>query len=122
MIHLAKRYKLFIVLPWILLIASCFPSVEEEILTQPSESERPEGLAQANTQFPMPGQLVSQVDGSQIDIYSSPSISSDSPHYGLNGDRVTVTDRFQTNGDTWYSVEFTSGATGWVPSSSISFR
>ncbi len=62
-------------------------------------------------------QLVGGAAGSQVDVYSSPSYSARSPHYGLVGDRVTVLNSAQgDDGRTWLQIQFQSGAVGWVSS------
>ena len=56
----------------------------------------------------------------EIDVYSSPSYSASSPHYGLAGDRITVLDSAQgEDGGSWLRVQFESGATGWVSADSV---
>lgn len=55
--------------------------------------------------------------GGQVNIYAAPSSQSNSPHYGLDGDRVTASRQTQDNeGSLWYFVQFASGAAGWVRS------
>lgn len=69
----------------------------------------------------VPAVLQATEVGSKINIRSSPSTESSSPHYGLSGDKVEV--QRQTKGKdgyTWYYVKFPrSGATGWVRSDLI---
>ena len=57
--------------------------------------------------------LGGEEDG-RINVYSSPSYRSYSPHYGVPGDVVRLLDRRQ--GGRWVYVQFVSGAEGWVPS------
>jgi hypothetical protein len=82
--------------------------------TTPSISSKSEVPA-SSTGFPISAQLIGQTSGSRVNIRSAPSTRSDSPHYGLVGDRITALQ--QTKGDDgniWYFVQFSSGATGWV--------
>lgn len=66
---------------------------------------------------PQSPQLIGGAAGSQVDVYSQPSSSASSPHYGLVGDRITVLNSAQgDDGRTWLQVRFESGAVGWVSS------
>lgn len=66
---------------------------------------------------PQAPQLVGGGAGTQVDVYSEPSYSANSPHYGLVGDRITVLNSAQgDDGRTWLQVQFASGAVGWVSS------
>lgn len=59
--------------------------------------------------------LLEGIAGGQIRVYSQPTTRSDSPHYGVTGDRVTVTREMEgTDGELWLYVRFASGAEGWV--------
>ena len=58
--------------------------------------------------------------GTQVNVYSAPSSDSNSPHYGLGGDRITILNSTQgKDGRTWYQVRFASGASGWVSADSV---
>ncbi len=58
--------------------------------------------------------------GTQVNVYAAPSSDSNSPHYGLGGDRITILDSTQgKDGRTWYQVRFASGASGWVRGDSV---
>ena len=58
--------------------------------------------------------------GTQVNVYAAPSSDSNSPHYGLGGDRVTILNSTQgKDGRTWYQVQFASGASGWVSADSV---
>ncbi len=71
--------------------------------------------APKSVQFPRSGRIAGQSPGSRVNVRSAPSTRSDSPHYGLVGDRVTALKQSQgEDGKTWYFVQFSSGATGWV--------
>jgi tetratricopeptide (TPR) repeat protein len=107
--------------------------------TQPSSSSMPQASSQIRSKLSSPKIVTSlsnsiepnrltsrplsqeiflrSPSGERVDIYAQPSVSSTSPHYGLNGDRVTALEQIQSkNGDTWYFVRFPSGADGWVRS------
>ncbi|MEL6353822.1 MAG: protein kinase [Cyanobacteria bacterium J06627_28] len=52
----------------------------------------------------------------QIDVYARPTFNSESPHYGVSGDRVLATNtQVDSNGLPWVFIRFDSGAEGWVP-------
>ena len=58
--------------------------------------------------------------GTQVNVYAAPSSDSNSPHYGLGGDRITILNSIQgKDGRTWYQVQFASGASGWVSADSV---
>jgi Bacterial SH3 domain len=74
------------------------------------------------TRPPQAAVLTASDPSQQINVYSQPSFQSDSPHYGLAGDRITLLS--ETTGDDgylWYYVRFESGAEGWVRSDFVSF-
>lgn len=65
--------------------------------------------------FAYPAQLTGNTPGSRVNVRTRPTVNSPAQHYGLVGDRVDI--RKQTpgqDGHTWYYVEFTSGAQGWI--------
>jgi serine/threonine-protein kinase len=65
--------------------------------------------------FPRAAQITGQSPGSRVNVRSAPSTRSNAPHYGLVGDRVTALDQTQgDDGATWYFIQFSSGATGWI--------
>ncbi|CAA9212370.1 hypothetical protein AVDCRST_MAG92-158 [uncultured Coleofasciculus sp.] len=69
-----------------------------------------------------PAVLVGQETGSRVNVRVIPSTRSDSPHYGLVGDRVEVIRQTEgRDGFTWYYVEFSSGARGWIRSDFVRF-
>ena len=79
--------------------------------------------AQPPPEEPSPSspQLAGSAPGQSISVFAEPSAQSNSPHYGLSGDRVTILNQAQgDDGSTWYQVQFESGAVGWVPSSAMS--
>jgi hypothetical protein len=60
--------------------------------------------------------------GAQVNVYSAPSASADSPSYGLVGDHVVIVNSAQgDDGLTWYQVRFESGTVGWISPESIVF-
>lgn len=62
-----------------------------------------------------PAVLVGQETGSRVNVRTSPSTRADVLHYGLVGDRVEVIEQKEgRDGYTWYCVQFSSGATGWI--------
>ncbi|MBP0013394.1 MAG: SH3 domain-containing protein [Roseofilum sp. SBFL] len=64
--------------------------------------------------------ILSGMPSRQIDIYAQPTTRSNSPHYGLGGDRVKSLEQVEgDDGYTWYFVRFPSDATGWVRSDFI---
>jgi Bacterial SH3 domain len=74
------------------------------------------------SEFPTSGVLSGAVPGSQVNVRSAPSTQADTPHYGLVGDRVLVLDSAQdASGYVWYSVQFESGASGWVREDFVQF-
>jgi len=89
-------------------------STSTQLNPAPSTSLEPNRL----TSRPLPEEIfLTSPSGERVDIYAQPSVRSTSPHYGLNGDRVTALEQIQSeNGDTWYLVRFPSGADGWVRS------
>jgi serine/threonine protein kinase, bacterial len=77
-------------------------------------SQVPPPIAESPS-FPQVAQLAGQTPGSRVNVRSAPSTRADTPHYGLVGDRVSVLDQAQgDDGRIWYSVQFPSGATGWI--------
>lgn len=58
---------------------------------------------------------------SEINVRSQPSLESDSPHYGVVGDKVQVVRETRgSDGDTWYFVKFDeTDVEGWVRSDFI---
>jgi serine/threonine protein kinase, bacterial len=65
--------------------------------------------------FARPAVLTGTQPGSRVNVRSSPSTQSASPHYGVVGDRVEVLRSIKGNDSyTWYYVQFKSGAEGWV--------
>ncbi|MGG6269766.1 protein kinase domain-containing protein [Leptolyngbya sp. AN03gr2] len=59
--------------------------------------------------------ILEGIAGGQVRVYSQPNTRSDSPQYGLTGDRVTVTREMEgSDGELWLFVRFPSGAEGWV--------
>jgi serine/threonine protein kinase, bacterial len=65
-----------------------------------------------------------QASGSrQIAVYENPSRQARSPHYGISGDAVYISEWVRTiEGQMWYRVRFqSSGAEGWVPEVALSF-
>ncbi|HEY9616573.1 MAG TPA: SH3 domain-containing protein [Microcoleaceae cyanobacterium] len=61
------------------------------------------------------GYLHTADPGSRVNVRSAPSTNANSPHYGIDGDRVQVFDSTRGgDGYTWYYIKFRSGATGWV--------
>lgn len=88
------------------------------VATQP-EVEEP---APSVPEFPTSGILSGSVPGSQVNVRSAPSLDADTPHYGLVGDSVVVLDSaVDRSGSVWYSVQFQSGATGWVREDFVRF-
>ena len=90
-------------------------------MAPPSEVQPPE-VQPPKEPLPAYAQLAGSAPGRSIWVFAEPSAQSDTPHYGLSGDRVALLDR--VNGDdglTWYQVEFESGAVGWVPSDFMYF-
>jgi ankyrin repeat protein len=80
-------------------------------------------VTKKDVKLPRSAQLKGQVFGSRVNIRSAPSTRSNSPHYGLVGDRVTAFQQAQgDDGYTWYFIEFPSGATGWVRSDFIEIQ
>lgn len=69
-----------------------------------------------------PAVLVGRVTGSRVNVRAYPSMEADSIHYGLVGDRVEVI-RLEEGegGNSWYYVEFSSGARGWIRSDFVRF-
>jgi SH3-like domain-containing protein len=68
-----------------------------------------------------PAVLVGERSGSRVNVRSSPTTQSSSPHYGLVGDYIEVLS--ETRGDdgyTWCYIRFSSGAEGWVRSDFVS--
>jgi serine/threonine protein kinase, bacterial len=66
------------------------------------------------------GMLVAASPDDRVNVYSEPTQQASSPHYGVSGDRVTLLS--QATGEDnylWYSVQFESGATGWVRSDGV---
>ena len=75
--------------------------------------------AQSSSTQPSSAQLVGGA-GTQVNVYAAPSSDSNSPHYGLGGDRITILNSTQgKDGRTWYQVRFASGASGWVSADSV---
>ncbi|NJP11601.1 MAG: SH3 domain-containing protein [Leptolyngbyaceae cyanobacterium RU_5_1] len=69
-----------------------------------------------------PAMLVANQSSARINVRSQPTTSSQSPHYGLAGDRVEVlrSTRGQ-DGYIWHYVQFNqSGAKGWVRADLVS--
>jgi uncharacterized protein YgiM (DUF1202 family) len=59
--------------------------------------------------------------GSPINVRSGAGTDSEVQDVAYGGDRIQITDREQgSDGQTWYKVEFESGASGWVRSDFIS--
>ena len=53
--------------------------------------------------------------GARINVRSAPTVQAASPHYGMDGDRVTVLKQTEgRDGYVWYYIRFRSGAEGWV--------
>ncbi|WP_416670483.1 protein kinase domain-containing protein [Egbenema bharatensis] len=78
-------------------------------------SQVPPPVPESPVSFPQTAQIIGQTSGSRVNVRSTPSTRANSPHYGLVGDRVTVLEQAQgDDGRTWYSVQFSSGATGWI--------
>jgi hypothetical protein len=72
--------------------------------------------------FAAPAVLVGKETGSRVNVRAYPSTRADSPHYGLVGDRVEVLKQTEgQDGYTWYYVEFSSGARGWIRADFIRF-
>lgn len=61
---------------------------------------------------------IQSAPGSQVNVRSEPSTTSQIRHHGLGGDRVNVLNQTSApDGFVWYFVEFpTSGARGWIRS------
>ncbi|MGI8934909.1 MAG: protein kinase domain-containing protein [Phormidesmis sp.] len=87
---------------------------------QPAPAPAPTQPAEPTpTPTPTP-QLEGGSPGDQVDVHSAPSSSSNSPHYGLVGDRVTVLNTAKgDDGRMWAQVQFASGARGWVSSDTV---
>ncbi len=106
--------------------ASSGSAAPPEPAPKPAPSQTPT-LEPAPSQPPAPEPAPSQTPqleggspGDQVDVYSEPSSSSNSPHYGLVGDRVTVLNTAQgDDGRLWSQVQFDSGARGWVSSDTV---
>ncbi|MEP0929716.1 MULTISPECIES: SH3 domain-containing protein [Cyanophyceae] len=64
---------------------------------------------------PQAAQLIASQPGSQINLRSQPTSSSDSKGYGLVGDPVMLLRSTKASDGTWYFVKFDqSGAEGWI--------
>ncbi len=64
---------------------------------------------------PQAAQLIASQPGSQINLRSRPTTSSDSNGYGLVGDSVMLLRSTTASDGTWYFVKFDqSGAEGWI--------
>lgn len=72
------------------------------------------GIGQA-VNPPQAAQLIASQPGSQINLRSQPTTSSDSKGYGLVGDPVMLLRSTTASDGTWYFVKFDqSGAEGWI--------
>jgi hypothetical protein len=71
------------------------------------------------------GKLIATDPSAQINVRTGPSTSYDSPHYGVVGDKVILTEsgRERDVQDIWYKVKFAgsgaSAAEGWIRSDFI---
>ena len=62
-----------------------------------------------NTSVTLTGQ-----GANRIDVYAQPSVTANSPHYGVPGDRVLSVEKTTNQAGSWNFVQFESGAEGWV--------
>lgn len=85
------------------------PSPSPSAIASPSPTPTP---SEPSVSYPV---ILEGIAGGQIRVYSQPTTRSDSPHYGVTGDRVTVTREMEgSDGALWLYVRFPSGAEGWV--------
>lgn len=110
--------------------ASPLPS--SQVSSSPITADRPASRSPDPSPITTPTQSAREGDisipitltgspGSQINVYSQPSTQSNSPSYGVPGDRVIVTRQVQVaDRSIWYYVRFPSGAEGWVQQSQTS--
>jgi serine/threonine protein kinase, bacterial len=98
-------------------------SADDAIEDSSNESDDASEAAENNIP-PTPPTLpqLTGLPGAQVNVYSAPSASADSPSYGLVGDRVVIVNSAQgDDGLTWYQVRFESGTVGWISPDSIVF-
>ncbi|WOD40913.1 SH3 domain-containing protein [Nodosilinea sp. E11] len=85
--------------------------------TPPSSSPPEPGVGGTGTAVnpPQAAQLIASQPGSQINLRSQPTTTSDARGYGLVGDPVQLLRSADRSDGTWYFVKFeTSGAEGWI--------
>lgn len=108
------------------------PTEEQPAVVDPTEPAPGTGPETGNTPTPSPpepgvggigtavnppeeAQLIAAQPGSQINLRSQPTTSSDSKGYGLVGDPVMLLRSATASDGTWYFVKFDeSGAEGWI--------
>lgn len=91
-------------------VSSIPPEMSDETIFPLSANVKP------SSNLPHEGILVAEDSKAQINVRTGPSVSFESRHYGLVGDKVLIVGSSQSSdGSTWYQIKFpTSGADGWV--------